>query len=154
MSLWKWKGPALTSTERAVLGFLLIAFVTGLAVKYTDLRLEEEYIRFDYSEPDSMFMNASKEEASLFQEQEKKAKSAPSVKKKKKTLPAENSININKAGLQSLIQLPGIGEKTAQKILDLRKLKGKFGKIEELLEVKGIGPSKLGKIRKYVTIQE
>jgi len=51
---------------------------------------------------------------------------------KKPPLPEEKSININKAGINQLISLPGIGEKTAQKIIKLRDERGGFKNLEEL----------------------
>jgi len=51
-----------------------------------------------------------------------------------------------------LQSLPGVGPKTAQAILDYRDLRGGFRSVEELLEVKGIGPKKMEKIRPYVTV--
>ncbi len=42
---------------------------------------------------------------------------------------AEKSININTAGINEFVKLPGIGEKTAEKIIQLRNEKGKFRKL-------------------------
>lgn len=62
----------------------------------------------------------------------------------------EKSINLNTAGLNDLTKLPGVGEKTAEKILELRNQRGKFKRLEELMDVKGIGEVKFSKIKKYV----
>ena len=70
----------------------------------------------------------------------------------KKNIPAEKSININTAELADFIKLPGIGEKTAQKIIEYRNTVKKFRSLKELLNVKGIGPSKFEKIKKYIFI--
>jgi competence protein ComEA len=48
--------------------------------------------------------------------------------------------------------LPGIGEKTAEAILQMREKNGKFRKLEELKKVKGIGEKKFEKIKKYIFI--
>lgn len=74
---------------------------------------------------------------------------------KKKSLPPpeENSINLNEADLETLIRLPGIGEKTAQRIIDLRSKKSKFENLEELMGVKGIGEVKFNKIKKFLYIK-
>jgi competence protein ComEA len=61
-------------------------------------------------------------------------------------------ININKAPLESLILIPGIGEKIAKRIIEEREKK-KFSKIEDLLKVKGIGNKKIEKIKDYVIIK-
>jgi len=65
-------------------------------------------------------------------------------------LALEMPININQATEEDLILIPGIGEKTAQNILDYRKKIGHFNKIEELTQIKGIKEKKLTKLRKYL----
>lgn len=50
-----------------------------------------------------------------------------------------NLININTASIQELDTLPGIGEATANKIVNYREEKGKFNSIEEIKNVNGIG---------------
>ncbi len=75
---------------------------------------------------------------------------APTVFAKKK--PPAHPININTAGASELQQVPGIGPSTAQKILDTRKSYGRFKTVEDLLSIKGIGPKKLEKMRKYLTV--
>jgi competence protein ComEA len=74
----------------------------------------------------------------------------PAVFAKKK--PPAHPININTAGATELQQVPGIGPSTAQKILDTRKSYGAFKSVDDLLAIKGIGPKKLEKMRKYLTV--
>ncbi|UNK20016.1 helix-hairpin-helix domain-containing protein [Paenibacillus sp. N3/727] len=59
-------------------------------------------------------------------------------------------ININTADAAALIDLPGIGEKKAQAIIDYRIKHGPFRTAVDLLEVKGIGPKMLEKMKPYV----
>jgi competence ComEA-like helix-hairpin-helix protein len=73
----------------------------------------------------------------------------PALAKKK---PPAHPININTAGSTELQQVPGIGPSTAQKILDTRKSYGTFKTVDDLLAIKGIGPKKLEKMRKYLTV--
>ena len=63
-----------------------------------------------------------------------------------------NKININKASITELKQITGIGESTANKIIDYRENVGKFKKIEDIKEVKGIGDSKYKSIKDKITI--
>ena len=76
--------------------------------------------------------------------------SVPAAIAKKK--PPAHPININTAGATDLQQVPGIGPSTAQKILDTRKSYGSFKSVDDLLAIKGIGPKKLEKMRKYLTV--
>jgi competence protein ComEA len=62
-------------------------------------------------------------------------------------------LNVNTATAEQLMLLPGIGESKARAILDRRKEQGGFKTIDELVEVKGIGPAALDKIRPFVAIQ-
>ncbi len=61
-------------------------------------------------------------------------------------------ISINKATIEELITLPGIGEKTAQKIIEYRETYGSFWSIEDLKNVKGIGDKKFEKLKDYISI--
>jgi competence protein ComEA len=74
---------------------------------------------------------------------------SPLFAKKK---PPAHPINLNTASATELEQVPGIGPSTAQKILDTRKSYGTFKSVDDLLAIKGIGPKRLDKMRKYLTV--
>ena len=61
-------------------------------------------------------------------------------------------VNINSAPKDSLVILPGIGSKTADKIISYR-LDKPFDKIEDLMKIKGIGKKKFSKLKKYIYIK-
>lgn len=60
-------------------------------------------------------------------------------------------ININIATKEQLMQLPGIGQTYANRILEYRRLNGKFDAPEDLLNVEGIGASRLEDILDLIT---
>jgi competence protein ComEA len=61
-------------------------------------------------------------------------------------------IDINAAGASDLIALPGIGPATAARIIEDRRARGPFQRVDDLLRVKGIGPKKLARIRPHVRV--
>lgn len=63
-------------------------------------------------------------------------------------------INPNTASAAELQRLPGIGEKMAARIISYRQKHGPFRRPEDLLNIKGIGPKSLQKIRKYLKVSE
>lgn len=71
---------------------------------------------------------------------------------KKFTTPGEGTVNINSAGLEELQRLPGIGPAMARRIIDYRNEHGRFQSVEELVEVRGIGPKTLEKMRPFVSL--
>ena len=66
----------------------------------------------------------------------------------------DDKIDINKAGINELCSLPGIGKKTAKKIIDYRTKIGPFKSIEEITNVKGIGRKKSQKLKDKITVGE
>lgn len=124
-----------------------------------DRAAEYDYNEYDYSKVDSVFRSAGdtvkgdnlkdkkvdyEEELLDFSEKEILSES----------LETDNKlVNINTADFNLLLTLPGIGEKTAEKIIELRKRKNGFKSLDELLEVRGIGKAKLDKLKKFLIIE-
>lgn len=76
---------------------------------------------------------------------------APAIVGAKKKPPAR-PVNINTATSEESQQVPGIGPATAEKILQMRKSYGAFKSVDALLAIRGLGPKRLEKMRKYLTI--
>lgn len=155
----------LTETEIKVLLFLILTFLIGFSYKTFILNEGNTAPRkFDYSAEDSLFFAVShNDEITKADIQEDK-----SVDYKQEVLDFNESgfnesnikeilelksLNLNSVKLEELILLPGIGKKTAEKIIEFRIKRGKFNSLDELLEVKGIGKAKLQHIRKYLFIE-
>jgi comEA protein len=74
---------------------------------------------------------------------------APAFANKK---PPATPVNLNTATSEQLQQVPGIGPSTADKILQFRKSYGAFKSVDDLRAVRGIGPKRLEKMRKYLVV--
>ena len=61
-------------------------------------------------------------------------------------------VNVNSASAAELEQLPGIGPKVAARIVDYRTKKGPYRKLEELMNVQGIGEKSFLKLRSQLSI--
>lgn len=76
--------------------------------------------------------------------------SEPAVAASSPAAVQEGKVNVNVAGVTELMELPGIGEKKAQAIIDYRNLKGAYHNLSDLGKVKGIGPKMLEKLKALV----
>lgn len=62
-------------------------------------------------------------------------------------------VNINTATQSELENLPGVGEAIASRIIEYRQQNGKFSKVEDLQNVRGIGDAKFNNMKEYVMVQ-
>ena len=155
-----------TATEFYVILFLAAIFILGFIYKeFFKETNNPEYINFDYSKEDSLFLYYSNQDPE-YDPDDTLALENLKIKRKvlelqdtigyvKKDISSlrEKSININLASINELTMLPGIGEKTAEKIIELRTERGKFNRLDDLLDVKGIGEVKFNKIKKFLYIK-
>jgi competence ComEA-like helix-hairpin-helix protein len=65
--------------------------------------------------------------------------------------PALTRNDLTTADLPELVQLPGVGEKTARRILEYRRKNGPFADVEKLRRVRGVGPALVDRLRPLVT---
>ena len=154
-----------TKLELKVIIFLLLVFIGGFIIKSSWYPEKNKPMIYDYSKQDSLFLNIDdyrsgfegktsvdnkvdyKQEVLDFRKPEFKARNSDD-------LIGEKSIEINRAGKRAFEKLPGIGPKTADNIIAYRNKLKRFEKLDELLEVRGIGKIKFNKIKKYLYIKK
>ena len=66
--------------------------------------------------------------------------------------PAAAPINLNTATAVELEKLPGIGQKVAARIVEYRQKHGPFKKVEELMNVQGVGEKSFLQFRSQLTV--
>ena len=140
----------LTKSEAGIILFLCFGLILGGTAKI--LNLDKSTERYDFSRSDSFFVAASSRIDSLIAADEDTAgKNLNAGMSKKASL--ASPVDLNTASIGDLITIPGIGKVTAQRILDYRNANGKFGSVQELSNVKGIGTKKLEKVKPYVRVE-
>ncbi|BDQ01484.1 helix-hairpin-helix domain-containing protein [Ignavibacterium sp.] len=152
----------LTQTELKISGFLILTLIVGILIKFIfGINEKTDLTFYNYAQIDSIFFSSDENDGNNSEIINKNVDYKQEVfdfNKQSfnnvytKQLPAEKSINLNKATKQELMSLPGIGETTAKNIIELREKIGRFRKPEDLLKVKGIGSKKLDKIINYIFI--
>lgn len=132
-----------TKNEQKIFFFLSLVLLAGAGIKaYRAAFPASPPVgqSFEYRNSDSVFAARS---ASVLSEH----RNMPSHK-----AGALATVNINTAGLRELMQLPGVGETTAARILAYRREHERFHSADELKRVRGIGVKKFEKIRPSITL--
>jgi len=133
------------------LSFVLISLLIGVVaydLKYkNDLKVLKE---FDYSVQDSLFENSNNTKINQKKVDYKQELYDFSDNELESII---TKVKLNSANVEDLILLPGIGEKTAEKIIEYRKSHGKFISPNDLLNVNGIGEKKLEKYKNLLIIE-
>jgi competence protein ComEA len=62
-------------------------------------------------------------------------------------------IDLNRASIEELDRLPGVGPVLARRIVEHRQREGRFREVDELLAVRGIGPRLLERLRGHVRVE-
>ena len=61
-------------------------------------------------------------------------------------------VDLNSAGVDELRRLPGLGHELAEAVVEFRESHGRFGSVDDLAEVSGIGPSRVARMRDRVHV--
>jgi len=69
------------------------------------------------------------------------------------TMTQTTMLNVNTATIDQLMTIKGIGQVTAQNIIDYRTTNGNFQTVNDLDKVKGVGAKKIEMIRPFITVQ-
>jgi competence protein ComEA len=64
-----------------------------------------------------------------------------------------SKINLNRATCAELEILPGIGPTLGRRIVDYREAKGPFKRIEDIMQVRGIGPQTFEQMKDHLTVE-
>ena len=148
---------AITRGECNVILALALLFCLGLTARYIQSQVQP-LPADDYVEAEFLFQQAS--EASLAEpvEQALPAPTAesspkPTTYQPKSASPA-GSINLNTATASELQRLPRIGPKLAARILAHREAHGPFRRVQDLVQVRGIGTKTLARLAPYLVVEE
>ena len=66
----------------------------------------------------------------------------------------QKRVDLNQADLTELQTLPGIGPTTAQRIVEYREENGRFERVEEIMNVRGIGEKKFERFKDLITVAQ
>lgn len=126
-----------TPEERKVLGFCALLLLLSAAARFLD-------------RPPEVTSDAPRVDvAALIREDSALRRRAEA---RDRPLGSAEKIDPNRADLESLQRLPGVGAATAAAIVASREGEGPFRSAEDLLRVRGIGPAKLAAMRAHLSL--
>jgi competence protein ComEA len=142
-----------TKNESRIILFLTATFLFGLILKFANVSFQPQQ-EYDYSESDSIFAVRSRQ--LVFDSADASMSDADSLKRHNASdnkAQSSSIVNINTASKNDLVNLPGIGNMTAERIIQYRNEHGPFKTIEDLQNVKGIGMKKFERIAPFVKVK-
>ena len=148
---------AITRGECNVILALALLFGLGLTARY--IQRQAHPLPADaYAEAEILFQQASEAPPAEPVEQALPTPTAepspkPTTYQPKSALPA-GSINLNTATASELQRLPRIGPKMAARILAHREAHGPFRRVQDLVQVRGIGTKTLARLAPYLVVEE
>ncbi len=140
----------LTKSEAGIILFLSVGLIVGGTARI--FNLDKSTAKYDFSSSDSFFVAASSKIDSVIAVEEDTAGNRPAAARRKQSS-VDTPLDLNRATVEDLVSIPGIGNVTAQRIVDYRSSNGKFGSVEELKNVKGIGAKKLEQMKPYLRVE-
>lgn len=158
----------ITKAEMLIISFLVFSFVFGLILKLTNTK---KMIVYKSSETDSLFNNQINEaydslyKNNLSSEKTEKLNQlhhfsdslikAGETETKSQILGelGGNKLNLNTSHISELMILPGIGQVTAERIVEYREKHNGFKSIVELKNVEGIGEKKFNRIKDFISVE-
>ena len=153
----------LTKRDFILIISLVVTLSAGLIIKWSGWK--DNVNKFDYTVSDSLFetkLTSAFKQLELTPENKAKLKHLKSVtdslmKQKDSTFDSNElltigkKVNINSSYAAELQLLPGIGKVMAERIVEYRDQNGGYNRIEELMNIKGIGQKKFERIKHLVT---
>ena len=128
---------ATTPEERRVLGFLALLLTLSAAARWLD-------------RPPEVTTTARVADVAELMREDSALRQRTAASDR--PLEQAERIDPNRADLESLQRLPGVGAATAAAILAMRDSAGPFRSADDLLRVRGIGPAKLARIRPHLAL--
>jgi len=142
----------LTRQEKVVIQFLVACFLVGAALHL--YRMRTDRATYEENIPDTAAAGSFRQVASQVDSEYVSLQSGQSRSSSAKSpISIQRKINLNTATKQDLMMLPKIGSVTADRIIGYRAQVGKFSKIEELKNVKGIGDKTFERIKGEITLE-
>jgi competence protein ComEA len=137
-----------TPREMRVILFLTVTLLAGLGLRRVPFFTERARPAVDreaYAESDSDFFARAK---AVFPD----SADTPRRPHHQRAPAKPGIIDLNAATREQLMQLPGIKGAYADRILDFRSTHGRFARIDDLIQVKGIGAKRLERLRPFVAV--